>query len=303
MSERKVCIITGANAGIGRAAAGQIAGRGYHVILACRNAERAAGAKSEIESTLPDASVEVGLVDMGIQASVRRFAAEVMAAHAVVDVIIHNAAAFDVSQKERVVTEEGIEMVWAVDHVGPVLLTELLMPALRRSANGRVITVSSKGLLAMPRLKVDAEDPEFERRRFSVTRAYYQAKRAQVIYTYWLADRLAGTSMTANCVRVTAVKIDLSRYPNLSAFRRRMYSLKSRMSITPEEMAETYTWLATSEEAAQMNGCYFDENHAEVRSAPYTYEPDTIRSVMELTARYVPEISEVLSNVTETTDR
>jgi NAD(P)-dependent dehydrogenase (short-subunit alcohol dehydrogenase family) len=127
-------------------------------------------------------------------------------------------------------------MVWAVDHVGPVLSTELLLPALRRSGNGRVITVSSKGLLAMPRLKVDTDDPAFERRRFSVTRAYYLAKRAQVIYTYWLADRLAGTSMTANCVRVTAVKIDLSRYPNLSAFRRRMYSLKSRMSITPKSV-------------------------------------------------------------------
>jgi NAD(P)-dependent dehydrogenase (short-subunit alcohol dehydrogenase family) len=97
------------------------------------------------------------------------------------DVLIHNAATFDIRQKERVLTEEGIEKVWATNHVGPVLLTDLLLPAVKRSEQGRIITISSKGLISYPFLRVDLADAEFARRKFSVQKAYYQSKLAQVM--------------------------------------------------------------------------------------------------------------------------
>ena len=96
---------------------------------------------------------------------------------------MHNAADFDIARKAPRFSEDGIERVWATNHLGPVLLTELLLPALRRSPGGRILTVASRGLSLYPRLTVDLEDPEFRKRRFSVQKAYYQSKLAQVMYS------------------------------------------------------------------------------------------------------------------------
>jgi NAD(P)-dependent dehydrogenase (short-subunit alcohol dehydrogenase family) len=189
-----------------------------------------------------------------------------------------------------------------VNHLGPVLLTELLLNQILASENGRVITISSQGLVAMPRLRVDLTDPEFDRRKFNVTKAYYQAKRAQVMYTYRLAERFSQTNATANSIRVTAVKVDLARHPDLSAFKRWAYTVKSRMSISPAEMAQTYTWLSTSPHAAHTSGRYYNEKNAEVESVPYTYSSENIDAVMRLTATYLPELREVLSSGDKTTD-
>ena len=94
--------------------------------------------------------------------------------------------------------------------------------------------------------------------------------------------------MTANCVRVTNVKIDINRYPSVSSFLKWLYSIKSRFSISPERMAETYVWLALSPDVAGTSGGYFDENRQRVGSNRYSTDPSNIRSVMELTERYVP---------------
>ncbi|MDZ7836004.1 MAG: hypothetical protein U5K84_12450 [Alkalibacterium sp.] len=95
--------------------------------------------------------------------------------------------------------------------------------------------VASQGLMMHPFLKVDLEDPEFRDRKYSVAKAYHQSKLAQVMYTYWLAEQLEGTGITANCIRVTNVKIDIERYPDISDTMKKMYSVKSRFSISPEK--------------------------------------------------------------------
>ena len=290
MTKKRICIITGANSGIGKQAALKIADEGYHVILACRSAERARDARNDIVTANPGRSVESMLVDMGSQHSIREFAARIIEKYPQVDVLIHNAALFNVTQREQQKTPEGVESIWSVNHLGPVLLTELLLDRLKASANGRVITISSQGLVAMPRLRVDLGDPEFNARKFSVTKAYYQSKRAQVMYTYWLADRLAGTRVSANCIRVSAVKVDLARHPDLSAFKRWVYSVKSRMSLSPAEMARTYCWLATSDDLAEVSGRYFNEKNVEVSSVPYTRDKENITAVISLTASYIPEL-------------
>jgi NAD(P)-dependent dehydrogenase (short-subunit alcohol dehydrogenase family) len=297
MEDRRICIITGANSGIGKEAAAQLGAEGYHVVLACRSVERGEAALAEIRERVSGASAEVMQVDMGLQSSVRAFAAAVRDRFDRVDVLIHNAAIFDVTRKERVLTDEGIESVWATNHLGPVLLTELLLDRLKASDNGRVITISSQGLVAMPGLKVDTEDPEFAARPFSVTKAYYQSKRALVMFTWWLARRLAGTNVTANSIRVTAVKVDLARHPELSAFKRWVYSIKSKMSLEPAQMARTYTWLATAPDPADVTGKYFNEKNAEVKDVAYAHDPANIEAVMATTARYIPELKEAVSSV------
>lgn len=285
---KKICVITGANSGIGKAAAIQIVREGYHVVLACRNQGRGEAALAEIRQLTGIDSVELMLVDMSSQASIRAFAEAYLAKYDVLDVLIHNAAKFDVAQKKPVKTEDGIESIWATNHLGPVLMTDLLLDAIKRSEQGRIITVSSKGLMVFPFLKVNVDDPEFERRRFTVTKAYYQSKLAQVMYTFWLADQLKDTPITVNSIRVTNVKIDIEeRYPNASKLSKWMYSMKSKSSISPEEMAKTYTYLAVSDDVSKTTGTYYDDPTHIVRASNYSYEKANIEQVMALTMKYL----------------
>ena len=111
-----------------------------------------------------------------------------------------------------------------------------------------------------PFLKVNLADPEFRQHRFSVQKAYYQSKQAQVMYTYWLAKLLEETAVTVNAIRVTNVRIDVDeRYPHLPKLLRKLYAAKSQFAITPEEMTNTYTHLALAPDLAQTTGKYFDD--------------------------------------------
>lgn len=250
----RTCLITGGNAGIGRAAARQLARAGHAVILGCRSLARGEAAAAEIRSELPSARVSVLEIDMSLQRSISDAAERLDE----VDVVIHNAAYFDVSVDRRTVTSEGIETTWATNYLGPLTLTERLLPKLRDSPSSRVVAVTSKGLVMHPRIAVDLEDPEYERRSFSVARAYYQSKLAHLAWMLDLADRLRDTSVRVHGVRVTNVKLDTSRYPGLGRARRTLYAIKSRFSITPEEMARTYAWLASADEPGATSGGYWD---------------------------------------------
>ncbi|MDC7226929.1 MAG: SDR family NAD(P)-dependent oxidoreductase [Spirochaetales bacterium] len=287
---KKICIVTGANAGIGKKAVEQIAGEDFHVIMACRNMARGEAALNNIKERNPSASVELMIVDMGVMGSVRNMAEQFSSKYDRLDVLIHNAAVFNVSQKKSEKTSEGIEAFWATNHLGPVLLTSLLLAKLKKSENGRIITISSKGLLAKPFLKVDLDDPEFNNKSFNVVNAYYQSKIAQMMFTYWVAEKLKHTAITANCIRVTAVQIDVSRHPELSSFMKWVYKQKSKRSITPEEMANTYTYLACDKGAGRVTGKIFDEHNLEVKPNKYINDKGQIDLVMSLTRKYIPEI-------------
>ena len=284
-------LITGGNAGIGRAAAAQLARRGSHVVIACRSAERGERALAELRRETGRDAIDLIEMDLSSRASItagceayRRLGPRHL------DVLIHNAADFDISRTSPVLSADGIETVWATNHLGPVLLTHLLDQELSRSEQGRVITVSSKGLMLHPRLQVRLDDPELQGGGFRVDKAYYQSKLAQVMYTRWLAERYQGSARTANCVRVTNVKIDVDRYPHLSSFQKTLYKIKSHFSISPEQMAEAYVWLSLAEEMRAKSGGYFDEKQRPVKASAWAVDPVNIERVMALTARYVPEL-------------
>ena len=287
---KKICIITGANSGIGKAAAVQIMQKGYHVVLACRDQERGEKARTEINQLAGDNSSELMLVDMSLQSSIHTFSKAFLSKYSTLDVLIHNAAAFDVTRKDPTFTEEGFESIWATNHIGPVLLTDLLIEALKSSEQGRIITIASKGLIVYPNLKIDLDDPEYRTRKFSVSKAYYQSKLAQVMYTYWLEEQLSGTAVTANCIRVTNVKIDIeNRYPDASRLSKFMYRIKSSFSISPEEMAETYTYLAVSPEVRETSGKYIDDPHTMVDSNSFSKDEQQIKLLMDKTFSYIKD--------------
>lgn len=285
--DTKICFITGANSGIGKAAAIQLAQSGFYVLVGSRNKERGLSAVAEICDKSKSDLVELIEIDMSLKASVLNATKQIKTKFKKLDVLIHNAADFDISRKIPVQTEEGIETIWATNHIGPVFLTNSLMDLLNQSEQARIITVASQGLMLHPKLTIDLTDPEFKAKRFSVSKAYYQSKLAQVMYTYWLAKKLSDTPITVNCVRVTNVKIDISRYPNLSGWMKLLYALKSRFSISPAEMAKTYAYLASSPDLKMTTGKYFDENNRVVDSSAYSKNLRNADALMMLTAKYI----------------
>jgi NAD(P)-dependent dehydrogenase (short-subunit alcohol dehydrogenase family) len=282
----KVCIVTGANSGIGKATALALARLNATVILACRHKERGQAALDEICRASKNASVELMLVDMASQKSIRRFVQEFKARHNRLHVLINNAANFDQSVRQRILTEEGIEAVFATNHLGPFLMTNLLLDTLTAGAPARIINVASKGLIFFPFLKIEFDNLNAER-RFTAQHAYYHSKLAHLMFTYDLAERLQASGVTANCIRVTNVALDQERYENLPKILRYAYTLKRKMSITPEKMAETYVYLAASPQAAAVTGHYFDEKNRQVSSSKQSYDKAVWQRLWDESARLV----------------
>lgn len=270
----KTIIVTGANSGIGKAAAIQLAQLGANVVMACRSANRGAQALEEVRRLSNNDKVALMLVDMASQSSIRQFAAEFKNTHQRLDVLIHNAANFDHNLKKPVLTEDGIETIFATNHVGIFLMTHLLLDLLKVSAPSRVITVASKGLVAYPLLNIEFDNLNGER-KFNTQHAYYHAKLAQVMYTYDLAERLQGTGVTVNCVRVTNVALPDDRIAHQPKFLQDLYKLKRRMSITPERQAETYVYLAADPAVEKVTGGYWDENNRQVSSSRNSLNKET----------------------------
>lgn len=285
--DRKICLITGANSGIGKESAILIAQQDYKVIIACRNPEKGNRAVKEIKKQSGKNSIELKIVDMSLQESVRNLSVELHREYERIDVIIHNAAIFNIRQKDPILTKEGIESVWATNHIGPVLLNQLIIDLIKKSDDGRIITISSKGLLAKPSLKINLIDPEFRNRKYSIVNAYYQSKLAQMMYTIWLSEELRDSKIIVNSIRVPAVKVDLSKFPNLSGFMKAMYKLKSRFSLSPVKMAETYKYFATSKDLLGITGKYFDENNQEVKFSNYQRDRNEIEKLKELTMKCI----------------
>lgn len=281
--DRKICLITGANSGIGKEAAILIAQQDYQVIMACRNLEKGKKALEDVKQISTKENVELLVVDMSLQESLRNLSAELHRKYKKIDVVIHNAAIFDITAKERSLTKEGVESVWATNHIGPVLLNKLILDLIKKSDYGRIITISSKGLLAKPGLKINYEDPEFAQHKFSVVKAYYQSKLAQVMYSIWLADELRDSTISVNSIRVPAVQVDVSKFASLSSFMKMLYKFKSRFSLSPVKMAETYLHLATSKDMIGVSGSYFDENNKQVAYSNYQKGFTEIEKLMKLT--------------------
>lgn len=282
----KTIIITGANSGIGKAAAIQLAKLGATVVMACRSAERGAQALAQVQAAANSQRVELLRVDLASQASVRQFVAEFSSRHQRLDVLIHNAANFDHSQLKPVMTADGVETVFATNHVNIFLMTQLLLDRLKASAPSRIITVASQGLMTYPFLDIEFDNLNGQK-KFSMQHAYYHAKQAQVMFTFDLAERLKGTGVTVNCVRVGNVAIPDERLTHLPKFLLKMYELKRKFALTPEKMAETYTWLAADPALETVTGGYWDAPHKPANANQNAYNRETQKRLWDATEQLI----------------
>jgi NAD(P)-dependent dehydrogenase (short-subunit alcohol dehydrogenase family) len=270
----KVIIITGANSGIGKAASIQLARLGATVVMACRSEERGSQALEEVRYAAESSKVSVMQVDMSSQKSICQFVSDFNERYERLDVLIHNAANFDHTQKKRVFTLDGLETIFATNHLGPFLMTGLLLDVLKASVPSRVITVASKGLISYPFLDLELDNLNGQR-KFNPQHAYYHSKLAQVMFTLYLAERLRGTGVSVHCVRVGNVAIPNERLDHLPKWMLKMYGVKRKFSMTPEKMAETYVWLASDPVGEQQTGGYWDVPGVRVKANKNAYDKET----------------------------
>lgn len=280
----KVIIVTGANSGIGKEAAIQLASLGATVIMACRSLQRGQQALEVALDRVPNGKLELMQLDMASQSSIRQFAESFKQRHHRLDVLIHNAANFDHTLKKPLLKEDGVETIFATNHVGIFLLTHLLLDLLKDSAPSRIITVASKGLITYPFLDIEFDNLNGER-KFNTQHAYYHSKLAQVMFTYDHADRLKDSGVTVNCVRVTNVAIPDERLSHLTEWQRKLYRMKRKMSITPARQAETYVFLASDPSIQNITGGYWDENNHQVRSNKASYNRETWKKLWTVSMR------------------
>lgn len=286
--EGKTVIVTGANSGIGKAATMQLAQLGAHVVMMCRSAERGEQALQDVRAASKSDRVELIQVDMASQKSVRNAVDEFLSRHSRLEVLIHNAANFDHRQKEPVITADGLENVFATNHVNIVLMTELLLETLKRSAPSRIITVASKGLMTYPFMDIEFDNLNGEK-RFNMQHAYYQAKQAQVMFTFDLAEQLKGTGVTVNCVRVGNVAIPDTRLDHLPAWLVKIYHAKRKFAMTPEKMAETYVWLAADPSVQGVTGGYWDAPNTPAKANRNAYNRETQDRLWNITKQLINE--------------
>lgn len=284
----KTIIITGANSGIGKAASIQLAKLGAQVVMLCRNKERGEQALQDVRLASKNGHVELILVDMSSQTSVRNAVNEFLSKHRRLDVLIHNAANFDHRQTKPVITADGLENVFATNHVNIFLMTQLLLETLKKSAPSRIITVASKGLITYPFLDIEFDNLKGEK-KFNMQHAYYHAKQAQVMFTFDLAERLKGMGVTVNCVRVGNVAIPDTRLDHLPKFLLKMYEMKRKFALTPEKMAETYVWLAGDPSMQDVTGGYWDAPHTPVKANKNAYNRDTQQRLWDATKKLIME--------------
>jgi NAD(P)-dependent dehydrogenase (short-subunit alcohol dehydrogenase family) len=243
----KVCIVTGANVGIGKATATGLAEAGATVVLACRDKEKGSAALAEIQAKIPGADVHLLLLDLASQASIRAFVKAFEEKFPRLDVLVNNAA---IVPSERRTTADGHEMQMGVNHLGPFLLTNLLLPRLEASAPSRVVVVSST---VHRGAKIDFDDLQSER-KYSSMRVYGRSKLANILFVRALAKRLEGKRVTVNALHPGVIATELAReWPAPIRFLTKIF-FKS-----PEKGARTSLYLATSPEVEGVTGRYFED--------------------------------------------
>ncbi|MGO9502530.1 MAG: SDR family oxidoreductase [Streptosporangiaceae bacterium] len=245
----KFVLVTGGTGGIGKATAIGLAALGARVGITGRDQARTEAAAAGIRAVPGSPAVDVFAADLSAQAEVRRLAAQVLDTYPRLDVLVNNAGGF---WAHRHVTADGLEHTFALNHLAPFLLTNLLLDRLAASAPARIVTVSSG---AQARGRIDFDDLQGER-NYSGQRAYSQSKLANVMFTYELARRLEGTGVTATVCHPGVVRTGFGA-EDQAAHMAIMIRLARPFMKTPAQGAVTPIYLACSPQVEGVTGRYF----------------------------------------------
>jgi NAD(P)-dependent dehydrogenase (short-subunit alcohol dehydrogenase family) len=246
----KICLITGANSGIGFETAKSLCAKGAHVLLWCRSEEKAKQALAKIKAEYPDAKADIIISDLSSQKEIRKTCAEILEKYTHLDVLINNAGSWFSDFK---LTPEGIEGQWAINHLAPFLLTHLMLPALQKSTDPRVITVSSDSHYHG---NIHFNDVNLTQNYHGI-RAYAQSKLANVLFTQEFERRKGKLPVTICAVQPGLVKTDIG-LKNTISFHGLMWKIRRLGGVSPKKGAETSVYLASEAGVKGISGKYWD---------------------------------------------
>jgi NAD(P)-dependent dehydrogenase (short-subunit alcohol dehydrogenase family) len=243
----RVCLVTGANSGIGLVTARELARMGAHVLLACRDERKGEAARAEIRRATGRDVGAVLRADFASLDEVRRLAEDVRKVGPL-DVLVHNAGLMLTERRE---TRDGHEYTLGVNHLAPFLLTHLLRESMRPSGDARIVIVASR---AHTRARLDFDDLGSER-SFDGWRAYCRSKLCNVLFTLELARRLEGSDVTANCLHPGVVSTGFGR--ESTGLWKGLLAIGRPFMTSPEQGARTSVYLASSPDVRGVSGGYF----------------------------------------------
>jgi len=258
----RTVLVTGGTGGIGRATAVGLAAMGAHLAITGRDRGSTQGAAGELRAA-GGGQVEVFVADLSSQSQVRRLAEEVLQRLSRIDVLVNNVGGY---WSTRHVTADGLERTFALNHLAPFLLTNVLLDRLQQSAPARVVTVASN---AHAQGRIDFDDLQGER-SYSGARAYSQSKLANVLFTYELARRLPATSVTANALHPGVTRTSFGA-EDPGGVQRLLVPLMRPFMKAPAQGAATSIHLASAPDLEQVTGRYF-ANSKPKRSSKHSYD-------------------------------
>lgn len=241
----KVAIVTGANTGIGFEIARGLLAQGATVVLGCRDLKKGEAARLQLVADTGNQNAVLMQVDLANLSRLRNFITKFEAKFQRLDLLVHNAGLWPRTRRK---TEDGFEMTFGVNHLGPFFLTQALRPMLEKSAPARVVVLTSSMHFDAA---IDFEDLQFKVRRFHGGTAYGQSKLANVLFTLGLARRLEGKGVTVNAVHPGVVATELSREAPENA-------RSTKGKLTAKEGAVGPLHLAASPDLASVSGSYFE---------------------------------------------
>jgi NAD(P)-dependent dehydrogenase (short-subunit alcohol dehydrogenase family) len=270
----KVCVITGATAGIGQVAATELARRGAHVVIVSRSAEKCAATQAEIRSASAAASVDSLVADLSSLAETKRLASELGQRYPRIDVLLNNAGAMFWKRAE---SADGVEKTFALNHLSYFVLTNLLLPVLKQSGPARIVNVASD---AHKGVSINFDDIQFKQ-KYSGWKAYQQSKLANILFTYELARRIEGTGVTANALHPGFVRTSFLEALNDAPAGWLLKNLGGLIALSPEKGARTSIYLASAPEVAGVSGRYFVKEKPVV-SSPQSRDQSTAERLWKL---------------------
>ncbi|MFH5832737.1 SDR family oxidoreductase [Halalkalibaculum sp. DA384] len=275
--DNKVCLITGANSGIGKATAIELAERGAYIVMLCRNEKKAEQAREEIINKTGQTGIEILLADLAVQHDIRNAAQAFLDTFDQLDLLVNNAGIIASGRQETV---DGIEKTLAVNHLAPFLLTHLLMDALKAAPSARVINVSSEAHRTAAHA-FDLNNLQLKE-GFSPMKAYGVSKLCNIMFTHELAKRTSGTRVTTNALHPGVVRSRLTS--EASWFMYLLFAIGRPFMKSPQKGAETTVYLATSPEVENTSGKYF-KNKKETQPADIAYNDELTEKLWEISCQ------------------
>jgi NAD(P)-dependent dehydrogenase (short-subunit alcohol dehydrogenase family) len=277
MTDKKICLITGCNCGIGKETAIELAKKGYTILMLVRDSQKSQLAFEAIKEQSGNNDVKMFFVDLSSLKSINKVIAAIKETVVKIDILINNAAVYKRIHEK---TEEGTDMTFAVNYLAPFYLTNNLLPLLEKSSGGRIINLTS---IVYKYGKIDFDDFMSEKSN-NINVVYGTSKLLGIHFTYKLAEKLKDKDITVNCVYPGIVNTDASReYPMW------MRKLISLFSLKVEEGAKPVIHLATSTEFNNVTGKYFNKTKMELTTEK-TYNKTLSDQIWTYTERLIERL-------------